>query len=254
MKRNRPLPFLLATLAFTAASFAACGNTPGRIISVTFAANGDGGSTFTTASGWAVTVSDAHLVVGGVSALAPRPTALLRVFSMPVALAHGGADEFATLGIRAEWLDQVSLDLLATTTTMLGVGRGIAGTIGAVEVDIDPPPAAIAALTHGHQAWVAGTATRAASSIAFEGGLDIADLTIARRVQGIPASGSVDDGSVLTVTAHLRSWLDQMQFDRLPMPTSGTTREIVRGTQPYNAFMLGARTQTAFAVANTVAR
>ena len=245
---------LLLAFAITSASFTACGVTPGRVISATFRAVGDGGPRFTTHSGWDVTVTDAHLVVGSIFVIAPRATALLRLLSMPVALAHGGADEFATLGILAEWLERASLNLLSTTPTTLGVGRGIAGTIGSAEVDIDPPPAAIAGATRGHQAWVAGSARRASTTIAFEGGLDIADLTIARRVQGIPASGSIDDGSTITITAHLRSWLDQMQFDRLDAPTTGTTRQIVSGTQPYNAWVLGARTVTAFAVTNGVSR
>lgn len=247
---TRPLSFAFLTFAMTATSFAACGTTPGRVITVMLRARADGSPSFTTATGWDVTVTEARLVLGPVYILAPRTTALLQLFQMPVALAHGGADEYATLGIRAEWLDQISLDMLATEPTILGEGNGVAGAIGDAEVDIDPPGTAISSATHGHQAWLVGTASMGATMIPFEGGLDIADLTIARRVQGIPCSGDVDDGSELTVGVHLHSWLDRMDFDRLPAPSSGAVREIVPGTQPYNAWLLGARTSTAFAITN----
>lgn len=246
MKRARTILFL--TFAMTAVSFAACANTPGRAIELMLFAQGDGGASFTTRAGWDVVLTEARLAMGPVYVLAPRPSALRRLLSIPTAYAHGGADEYATLGVRCEFLEQVSLDLLATEPTLLGMGYGSAGAIGDAEVDIDPPDASIAAPTHGHQAWVAGTATMGGTSIPFEGGLDIALLTISRRVQGIPASGTVDDGSRITITVHVRSWLDEMHFDRLAIPATGTTRELVAGTQPYDAWILGARTSTAFAV------
>ncbi len=254
MMKRRASTILFLSFAITAASFAACASTPGRAISLTLFAQGEGGASFTTRTGWDVVLTEARLAIGPVYVLAPRATALLRLLSIPTAYAHGGADEYATLGIRCEWLDQVSLDLLATQPTLLGMGAGSAGPIGDAEVDIDPPGPSIAAPTHGHQAWVAGTATMGGTSIPFEGGLDIADLTIARRVQGIPASGSVDEGSTITVVVHVRSWVDEMHFDRLAVPTTGSTREIVAGTQPYDAWILGARTSTAFAVTTGATR
>ena len=39
-------------------------------------------------------------------------------------------------------------------------------------------------MTHGHHAWVAGTATREGVSIAFAGGLDIDASGTLRRVDG----------------------------------------------------------------------
>ncbi len=52
---DHPSPsLLLVALALTSMSFAACGVTEGRAITMTFHAQGDGAAHFTTASGWTV--------------------------------------------------------------------------------------------------------------------------------------------------------------------------------------------------------
>jgi hypothetical protein len=241
---SRSLSFLFLALALTATSFAACGTTPGRVITMRFFAEGDG-DTFTTRAGWTVDLTDAHVVLGPVYVLAPIATTL-RDLVMPVAYAHGGHDDFAGRVVRAEWLEQASVDLLAAERTSLGLADGSAGPAGDVTIDLEPPSADAAAPTQGHHAWIAGTATMGATTIPFEGGLDIPDDGLSRRVEGIPASGDFDTDGELTVTVHVSSWLDEMHFDRLAAPATGETRVIATGSQPYNAWYIGARTSSAF--------
>lgn len=241
---KRPLTFLFVTLALTSASFAACGATSGRAITVNLFAEGDG-DTFTTATGWTVDLTDAHLALGPVYVLAPIVTTL-RELVMPVAYAHGGHDDFAGRVVRAEWLEQASVDLLAPARTSLGIADGSAGPAGDVTVDLEPPSDANTSAVHGHHAWLAGAATMGTTTIPFEGGLDIPDEGLSRRVEGIPASGDYDTDGELTLTVHVSSWLDQMHFDRLAAPTTGETRVIATGSQPYTAWYIGARTASAF--------
>ncbi len=241
---KRRLTLLLTTLALTSLSFAACGNTGGRPITVNLFAEGDG-DTFTTATGWTVTLTDAHLVLGPVYLLAPIATTLRSVI-LPVAYAHGGHDDFAGRTVRAEWLEQASVDLLAIERTSLGIADGSAGPAGDVTVLLEPPVAASSSASHGHHAWLAGTAVMGAASISFEGGLDIPDDGLSRQVEGIPASGDYDTDGEVTLTAHVSSWLDQMHFDRLPEPAVAEPRVIAAGSQPYAAWYIGARTSSAF--------
>lgn len=240
----RSISILALALALVAASFAACGTTSGRPITVSLFAEGDG-DTFTTATGWTVTLTDAHLVMGPVYVLSPIETTLRQVLAMPVALAHGGHDDFAGRTVRAEWLEQADVDLLAVERTALGLADGSAGPAGDVTIDLDPPHPSIAEATRGHHAWIAGAARMEDFTVEFEGGLDIPDEGLSRRVEGVIASGEYDEGGEVTITVHVSSWLDQMHFERLDAPASGP-REITAGSQPYAAWYIGARTSSAF--------
>jgi hypothetical protein len=241
---KRPLSVLFLALGLTSTSFAACGTTSGRAITMNLFAEGDG-DTFTTTTGWTVDLTDAHVAMGPVYVLAPVTT-VLRELVMPVAFAHGGHDDFSGRSVRAEWLEQLAVDLLATERTSLGTADGSAGPAGSVIVDLEPPTGSNVTPVHGHHAWIAGTATRGEEVIAFEGGLDIPDEGLSRRVEGIPASGDFDTDGELTITVHVSSWLDAMHFDRLPEPASGETRVIASGVQPYTAWYIGARSSSAF--------
>lgn len=245
---------LLGALAITSASFAACGVTPGRAIEVTFTAHGSASATFTTRAGWDVTLTEAHLAVGPLYVLAGAPRTTLRELVLPVALAHGGVDEYAGREVRAEWLDDAVIDLLDPTPVTLGVGPGTAGLAEESSLTLVTPTDA-GGPTRGHVAWVAGTATPSGggTAIAFEGGLDLDAQVLARTVEPIASAfvmqtsgtfGLALDASGRTGAAP--SWLEDADFARLPPPSSGTTRTLAQGTQPYVAWMLAARDAAAF--------
>jgi len=270
MKRLSTILFV--AFAMTSASFAACGVTPGRAITMTFHAVGEGASSFTTATGWSVHLTEASIVLGPVYALAPATMTArseqLRQLLLPIAYAHGGHDDYASLTVRAEWLDQRVIDLLASTPTLLGTADGTAGQAEYTTIELEPPPAGMAISPHAmgvpHELWVAGTATMGTMTIPFEGGLDIPQDPLANLIEGVaitqdgvssPSFPSFDTAGDLLVTVHVGgqtgattspSWFDQADFSRLPMPASGTTRELTSTTQPYQAWLIAARDSDSF--------
>jgi predicted small secreted protein len=264
---RRTLALLLSALALTSASFAGCGNTSGRAITLTFHAVGEGASHFTTASGWTVDLSEARIVLGPIYALAPTPgrTTQLERLLVPVAYAHGGHDDYASLGVRAEWLDQLVVDLLAPSPTLLGTADGTAGPAEYATVHLEPPPTGMVISPHAsapHELWIAGTATMGTTTIPFEGGLDIPQDALGNLIEGIaitqdgvsaPAFPQFDTSGDLLITVHVGgqggaspAWLDQADFSRLPMPATGAIREITSTTQPYTAWLLSARDSSTF--------
>lgn len=256
MKRLRPLSLALSALAITATSFAACGNTPGRAIAVTFTAVGDA-SDFDTASGWRVHLTEARLSIGPIYVLAPAiQTARLeqlRALVLPLAHAHGGHDDYAALAVRAEWLDGAIVDLLAPEV-VLGEGDGTAGLAEYTTVELATPTDA-SGPTHGHVAWVSGTAApiTGGAPIAFEGGLDVTPDAIGSAVESIASTFTMSTGGTFALTIHAAgrgadapSWLEEAHFDRLAVPTTGTVRTLAPGTQPYVAWYLAARDANAF--------
>jgi len=267
MKRLRLLSILLGSLAITSASFAACGNTPGRAITLTFHAQGDASPDFVTGTGWSVHLTECRLVMGPVYALAPSTMTTrawqLRQLLLPVAFAHGGHDDYAALSVRAEWLDQTVVDLLAPSPVLLGEADGTAGSAEYTTVYLEAPTA-MSDLVHGHEAWVAGTATMGTTSIDFAGGLDIPQTALGNLIEGVaitqdgvssPGYPQFDTDGDMLITVHVRgqtgaltspSWFDQAHFDRLAVPTSGSVRTIDSTTQPSQAWLLAARDSDSF--------
>lgn len=267
--KARLATLLLLTLALTSVSFVGCGVTPGRAITMTFHAVGDAAD-FVTATGWTVHLTEARLVVGPVYALAPgimttRADELRQLLS-PVAYAHGGHDDYASLQVRAEWLDQTVVDLLAAEPVLLGEAHGTAGSAEYATLHLEPP-SAMSELVHGHEAWIAGTATMGTDVIAFEGGLEIPQTALGNVIEGVaieqdgvvsPAFPTFDDDGDMRVTVHVRgqaangaslgspSWLDQAHFERLAVPAAGDVRVLDATTQPYQAWLLAARNADSF--------
>lgn len=270
MRPLRIVAVLLITFALVATSFAACGVTPGRAITMTFHAQGDASPDFVTSTGWTVHLTQAHLVMGPVYALAPgtmtaRASQLRQLF-LPVAFAHGGHDDYASLVVRAEWLDQAVVDLLAPDPVLLGEADGTAGSAEYTTVHLEAPTA-MSDVVMGHEAYVAGTATMGTMTIEFEGGLDIPQTTLGNLIEGVaieqtgispPSYPQFDTSGDMLITVHVRglatdavhagapSWFDQAHFERLPVPTTGTVRTIDSATQPYQAWLLAARDSDSF--------
>jgi hypothetical protein len=238
-------PFSL-TVAATLAVFAACTGTPGRASEFVVAAEaiappGATTSSFTTESGWDVTLSSAHVALGPVYAYAPASAAWRAL--LPVAHAHVGEDPFGSRTVRGNALDQIDLDVLGPAVE-LGRAAGSFGEVSDVTVVLDPPAAAIAAALHGRSLWLEGTAARGAETVRFEGGLDLPE-GVDRVIEGIPLDALLDDGDRLIVEVHPVAWLDEVQFDRLPAPVDGVST-IDPGTQPAIAWRLGVRSAAAW--------
>lgn len=250
----RPAPLFFASLSIVLALFVACGTTGGRPIALTLAVDRSGATTFTTATGWDVVLDEAHLLVGAIYVYAPEGmTARLEDLSrvlVPVARAHGGVDAYGGRPVRCEWLRQADVDLMSATPTSLGAGTGSYGRASEGTVLLDAPAGALADVggaLHGHHAWVSGTATSAGATIAFEGGIDIADEGTARLVEGIPLEATLDDDGEVEVHVDVSRWLDAVHFDRLP-DAGAAPRVIADGTQGHVAWLLALRDPMAWAM------
>lgn len=217
---------------------------------------------FTTSTGWDVTLTEAFIGLGPIYAYADpggamagararRPSRLDDVLDLfvPTARAHSGFDPLSGRTVRAEYLEQVAFDALAEVPVSLGAIDGEAGRASSVTVVLDAPRGALAASDgplRAHQAWVVGSATRDGTTIELEGGLDLPDDGLVRRIDGIPLSADIDEGGRLTVEVHLLEWLDHAQLDRLTERAESGRLLIDRASQVRNAWYLGARDANAF--------
>lgn len=244
---RRSLAIFFVSLALTCTSLVACGVTPGRAIEFAVVAEGSAG-TFTTTTGWEVTLREAFVAVGPLYAFAPDDAvARARALLLPVAHAHGGEGLFGMRPVRGELTEQVLVDALAERS-VLGTAHGSAGPTLDLTLLLDAPHGELASATsplRGHHLWVAGSATQGSTEVSFEGGLDIPDEGMVRLVESIPLEGEADEGAELVVSMHVSAWLDDAHFDRLPEASEGP-RVIAAGAQPHTALYLGARSARAW--------
>jgi hypothetical protein len=243
---RRAAPFFLS-LALVTTSFVACGTTGGRPIALTLSVDRVGETRFTTATGWDVVLDEAHLLVGAIYAFAPEGLSArferLERLLVPVAYAHGGLDAYLGRAVRCEWLSQADVDLVSSEATSLGSGAGSYGLADEGTVLLDAPRGALAsadAPLRGHHAWISGTATRDATTIAFEGGIDVEDEGTARLVEGIPLGETLDDDGEVRVHVDVERWLDAVHFERLP-DAGAAPRVMSPGTQGHTAWLLALR-------------
>ncbi|MCC6875844.1 MAG: hypothetical protein IT378_16170 [Sandaracinaceae bacterium] len=251
---TRPPPArsaLTLGIALSIVSFAlaaACNATAGVPIELALVLEGSGAAAATTPSGWQVTLTEARIALGPLYAFAPsdemaRAGESLRRALVPVARAHGGFEPFEGREVRTQVLDQVVLDVLGEPIVRSGV-EGLEGDVEAITVLLEPPAPEHASVLHGHHAWVAGTAIRnsagGAESVRFEGGLDLSDEGLTRRVDGIAVGAPIAEGSTLTITADASAWLREADFTGLTPDPDGVVR-FGAATQPYRAWLLGAR-------------
>jgi len=249
-KRLRIILFSLSwPVAFLAA---ACGETEGQIVTVDVALEAsDSPGSFTTNTGWEVHLEEARIAISPLFAFAPRfqggAAAALRSFLMPTARAHGGTDPLNGRRVRAEWLPQVAFDALATDPLVLGSIQAESGAVDAVTVTLNPPEPGNATTMHDHHLWARGEATKDGETIRFEGGLDIPDEGLSRRVENIPIDASLDEGGRWTVTVRASEWFQDAQFDRLIEQNAEGVFSITPESQVRSAWLLGARSTRAYA-------
>lgn len=247
MRRLTPtLGIALSIISFALA--AACNATAGVPIELTLVLEGSGAAPATTPSGWQVTLTEARIALGPLYAFAPsdemaRARESLRRALVPVARAHGGFEPFEGREVRTQVLDRHVLDALGEPIVLREVD-GLEGGVEAITILLEPPAPEHASALHGHHAWVAGTAIRngagGTEAVGFEGGLDLSDEGLTRRVDGISVGAPIAEGATLTIAADASAWLREADFTGLTPDPDGVVR-LGPATQPYRAWLLGAR-------------
>ena len=247
MNPTRMLLFALCTPL----AVVGCGETEGEIVTIEVALETPSDpASFTTDTGWAVRLDEALIVMGPLFAFAPRfeggAVAAVRSFLSPVARAHGGTDPLNGRRVRAEWLPQIVFDATATEPMALGVVEAESGVVDAVTVTLDPPESSQADATGGHHLWVRGEATKDDVTVRFEGGLDIPDEGLSRRVENIPIDALLDQGGRWVLTVIPSEWFQDAQFDRLTAQNDDGAYLITPESQVRGAWLLGARSTRAY--------
>lgn len=244
------LPSLALIVAFALLVFAACGETDGEVVTIDVALEAAGTpASFTTDTGWTIELEEARIALGPLYAFAPRTegdaVAMLRAFFVSVARAHGGTDPLNGRRVRAEWLRQVAFDAMSEETVELGAIEAEAGVVETVSVTLNPPASENASSMSGHHLYARGVATRAEQVVPFEGGLDIADEGLSRRVENIPLDAFLDDGGRWVITIDASAWFEGAQFDRLTQQEDGVY-VITPESQVRGAWLLAARNTRAY--------
>ncbi|MEM8605816.1 MAG: hypothetical protein AAGF92_01825 [Myxococcota bacterium] len=244
------LPPLAFVVSFAVLAFAACGETEGSVVVIDVALEAGGTpASFTTDTGWTVELEEARVALGPFYAFAPRKegdaVAMLREFLLPVARAHGGTDPLNGRRVRAEWLRQVAFDAMSDETVELGAIEAESGVVETVSVTLNPPDAANTSSTNGHHLYARGVATRDDVVVPFEGGLDIPDEGLSRRVENIPLDTFLDAGGRWVLTVDASAWFEGAQFDRLTEQEDGVYL-ITPESQVRGAWLLAARNTRAY--------
>jgi hypothetical protein len=246
--------FVLFSLCCSAALLAtACGETEGQVVTIDVALEAPASPTsVTTNTGWEVHFDEARVALGPLFAFAPRleggAMAALRSFLFPVARAHGGTDPLNGRRVRAEWLSQVAFDATpGADPAVLGTIEAESGNVDAVTVTLDPPDVANAAAMHDHHLWARGEAKKDGQTIRFEGGLDIPDEGLSRRVENIPIDAFLEQGGRWTITVRPQDWFQDANFDRLNQQNAEGVYLITPESQVRSAWLLGARSPRAYA-------
>lgn len=209
---------------------------------------------FTTDTGWDVVLTDARIELGSFYAFAKDaiddPFASL--LGPSIARAHGGIDPLSGRRVRAQYLEPVVVDALVATESALGTILAEAGELEVAEVRLTDPNPANAAALHGGHLYVAGTATKDATSVDFAGAVTIPDEGTSRRIEGIAIDGSLASGTTIELSLEAARFFGGVHFDEMPVadPMTGI-RPIAPGSQPYAAIGLGLRNPRAYAVALT---
>jgi hypothetical protein len=206
----------LALLCFTLTS---CGTTGGRLIQIEFRAGGvsrpaAGPLTFSTPQGWAVTLQTARIALGPFYFnLSPPPTSTFR----------GGV-------VIMEATAQVIVDPLdPTLKEVAGGADGETGDSLVCEIDLFPPdPTASVGdrqlLGNNGIGYVAGTATKGATTVPFAGNIVInanlvtpqTPLVALQRVNGAAAVLSFTaQTQAVEVRVDPRGWFDSLDFTAL---------------------------------------
>ena len=207
---------------------------------------------FDTATGWHVTLSEAHIALESIYAFGkdPEDTLARRLSRLiaPVAHAHGGHDPATGRPILAELLDPPALDLLAPDPQRLPLQAAEAGPIETLKILIAKPGATLPDELHGAQVYVRGAAERGEQRVEFQGGLHLVDTEPARRIERTDLDEDLARSPAITIAVRPEVWFQEAEFERLAGGDAGAPLEITPDDQVGRAWAIGARSPDAFVI------
>ncbi len=215
------------------------GDTTGRV-RVTFPVTMRGiNPSADTSTGWHVVLDQAFVAAGPLRWYEGAPIFSRRLwdtaFSLGVAHAHPG--HYVPGEALADITSQRVVDLMVPTPTPLEDATGVSGDALSATMELRPPGTTLgpsASALHGLAVWTRGTATRAGSTVRFEGG-----VTIDYAVRGIPARARFAPGGSMAVSVDLARWFDLADFSTLTAPSPGEVAPIAAGGAVANALYRG---------------
>ncbi len=223
--------------------------------------DGDTVEAFTNARGWTVTLTEAYVAMGPIYFYSSRPqTAMLeRLLGDGTARACPAHAQFDKGEVLGEVLEQYAVDLLSGEVEDTGLRDGVAGTAQMFEVHLHPPGEVTAGSSsssfeplQGHSVWVAGTATKDGSEVAFEGALTIPDEGTLRIVTSIPAEMELADIAKqpgrAVVKVHLDEWFHNVGFEGLTQQGASGRMVLDEDSQAYQALLVGVRSRTSYSL------
>lgn len=234
---------------------AACGgdSTTGHSVALETVLTSDLGPdhSFTTSSGWSVTLTKAALATGALYyydgepafVTAPRrsPSWWARLAPIGTAYAHPG--HYIAGRAMGQMLMPFSADLLAGPTA-LPQGEGITGLVRSASFSFAAPSAgpALAALG-GHAAVAEGVATKGDKVIHFALAADLADVAHTAKDGVVTGCGfaerDVEAPGTVTVTVKPRVWFNLVDFSELPPGTAEAPSIADASSTAHIAFALG---------------
>src|SRR5690606_5009661 len=126
-----------------------------------------------------------------------------------------------------------TVDLLASTPTVLGDASAVTGTYGSAQIELPAPTAATDPQGHlgGQSVALAGSAVHAdGTTVRFR-----AAVTLSRPIEGIAFEAEIgEEPGRVRCTVQLANWLDRVDFSRLSAPDAEGISSFEPTTQPMN--------------------
>ena len=221
------LGVLVAGTGPIACSDEGSGTTGRRIALEVEIAASPGAKQFTNAKGWNVSLGKAVVSTGalyfydGETLFAAAPKSRPRSF-VAVAFAHPG--HYVPGNAMGEMLTPSSADLL--TGGALGRGDGVTGAVRSATFAFSAPATGPMAADLGQSVIVLeGSATKGDDTRLFRAEIGPDEMKDAKgklQIEGCPfAPADMQSDGVVTVTIDLPMWLDQVEFDEVPVSEDG---------------------------------
>ena len=183
--------------------------------------------------GYAITLEEAKLRVGGVAFFEGEPlfaTFVRELLSVRSAHAHPG--HYQEGSALADLLEGHTFDLLSSHPIIMGTATGVTGSYNSAQVDLQTTGE-----LGGHTVVVTGTASQGANSFGFSAQLDLDDS-----VRGIAFGQPMDDGNGrVRLEIDLSEW-----FRRVDFSTVSPGDELDPGTPSHNALSRGITNTSAY--------
>ncbi|WP_437731012.1 hypothetical protein [Sorangium sp. So ce1335] len=269
----RGAPGRLAAALAAGALAAGCGTgdgdaTSGKRLTLATQVAADAASVepFTTALGWTITLSRAHLSVGSLHYFEGAPltahggapgrggaaSPLDRLVRWVVPEAHAHPGHYTAGEARGQMAERTSVDLLRGATA-LADADAVSGAVRSARFTFGAPPAGpLAAALDGRVVAVEGRAEKGDLARVFRaraGAADVADAATGEpAVEGCAFDEAFLDGpGVVTLVVKPSVWLDQVDFEEVAASEDGEPVELATGSQAQRGFTRGLKKGTAYA-------